>query len=127
MSIPPGVQLAERDKVRRVGIKEVFNDETLERGGDETLRFSGGVELLVVADRERIYQSGRDYVLTTPNVVSWVPGGQAPPFMASYSVRYAAHPDYLITPDSPRSRLEHDVAQSQVVTAMRLDYLQEGL
>src|SRR5215510_16190830 len=53
MSILPGVYLGTRDKVRRIDITEIFNQETLERGGDETLRMSGNVRLLLVADRDR--------------------------------------------------------------------------
>lgn len=126
-SILPGVRLSERDKVRRVMCRESFVDEVLTRGLDETVRFPAGVQLEVIADRERVYQAGRDYVLQPPNQVQWVAGGQAPAFGSQYSVKYAAHPEYLVTPDQPKSRLEHGTGQSQVVILTRLDYLQEGV
>src|SRR5215510_746582 len=62
-SILPGVRLCDRDKVRRLDIAETFTDEVLTRGLDETVRFSSGVILDLVADRQRVYQAGRDYVL----------------------------------------------------------------
>lgn len=121
----PGVVLADRDKVRRLAVKTTFTDEILLRGDDETLRFSVGVELHIVADRTRVYRAGIDYVLMPPNSISWLPGGQAPPFMSQYSVRYQAHPDYLVSPDHPRERAEHAVPFSQVVLLHRLDMLGE--
>ena len=126
-SILPGVRLCDRDKIRRLDITETFTDEVLTRGLDETLRFPSGVTLDLVADRDRVYQPGRDYILTPPNTVTWVAGGQSPAFMQQYSVKYSAQPDYLCTPDNPRSRVEHRTPQSQVVLLTRLDYLAEGL
>jgi hypothetical protein len=126
-SILPGVRLCDRDKVRRLDITETFSDEVLTRGLDETLRFPAGVTLDLVADRARVYQQGRDYALAPPATVTWVAGGQAPNFMQQYSVKYSASPDYLCTPDNPRSRVEHQIPQSQVVLLTRLDYVMEGL
>src|SRR5262245_61603275 len=125
-SILPGVNLCERDKVRRLDITETFTDEVLTRGLDETVRFSSGVVLNLVADRERVYRPEHDYVLTPPGTVRWVAGGQAPAFMQQYSVKYSANPDYLCSPDNPRSRVEHRIPQSQVVTLTRLDYVTDG-
>jgi len=125
-SILPGVRLCDRDKVRRLDITETFSDEVLTRGLDDTVRFSSGVVLDLVADRERIYQAGHDYILTPPNIITWVDGGQAPAFMQQYSVKYSAQPEYLCTPDNPRSRVEHQIAQAQVVMLTRLDYVTEG-
>jgi hypothetical protein len=122
----PGVRLSERDKVRRLDITETFNDEVLTRGLDDTVRFPAGVTLELVADRERVYQPGHDYVLTPPATVTWVAGGQTPAFMQQYSVKYSAQPEYLCTPDNPRSRVEHQIPQSQVVMLTRLDYVVEG-
>ena len=126
-SILPDVRLCDRDKVRRLDITETFTDEVLTRGLDETLRFSSGVVLDLVADRDHVYQPGRDYILTPPSTVTWVAGGQSPAFMQQYSVKYSAHPDYLVSPDNPRSRVEHRTPQSQVVLLTRLDYVAEGL
>jgi hypothetical protein len=125
-SILPGVRLCERDKVRRLDITETFTDEVLTRGLDDTVRFASGVTLDLVADRERLYQSGVDYALSAPGTVTWLTGGQAPAFLQQYSVKYSAHPDYLVTPDNPRSRVEHHTPQAQVVTLTRLDYVTEG-
>jgi hypothetical protein len=125
-TILPGVRLCERDKVRRLDIAETFTDEVLTRGLDDTVRFPSGVTLDLVADRTQVYQPGTDYVLTPPGTVTWVAGGRQPDFLQQYSVKYSAHPEYLCTPDNPRSRVEHHVAQSQVVLLTRLDYLQEG-
>lgn len=122
----PGVRLAERDKIRRLDITETFTDEVLTRGLDETLRFMAGVSLEIVADRERVYRAGQDYTLSG-NTISWVAGGQAPAFMGQYSVKYSANPDYLCSPDNPRSRVENHLPQSQVVVLQRLDYVMEGL
>jgi hypothetical protein len=126
-SMLPGVRLCERDKVRRLDITETFADEVLTRGLDDTVRFSSGVTLDLVADRERLYQPDVDYALSAPGTVAWLTGGQAPAFMQQYSVKYSAHPEYLCTPDAPRSRVEHHVPQSQVVLLTRLDYLTEGV
>jgi hypothetical protein len=126
-SILPGVRLCDRDKVRRLDITETFSDEVLTRGLDDTVRFVSGVVLDLVADRTRVYAPGVDYALTPPATVTWLPGGHAPAFMQQYSVRYSAHADYLCTPESPRSRVENRVPQSQVVILTRLDYVMEGL
>jgi hypothetical protein len=121
----PGIVLADRDKVRRLALKTTFTDEVLLRGDDETLRFSAGVEIHLVADRSTTYVPGADYTLTPPNTITWLAGGQSPAFMAQYSVRYAAHPDYLVSPDHPRERAEMGVQLSQVVLLHRLDMLSE--
>ena len=123
----PGVRLGDRDKVRRLDITETFSDEVLTRGLDETLRFVSGVALDLVADRDRVYRPGMDYTLGAPGTVTWLPGGQSPPFLAQYSVKYSANPDYLVSPDHPRSRVEYHVPQTQVVLLTRLDYVAEGL
>lgn len=122
----PGVRLADRDKVRRLDITETFSDEVLTRGVDDTVRFPSGVVLDVVADRDRIYLPALDYTLVGPGTVSWVPGGQAPPFLGQYAVKYHANPEYLCSPESPRSRVEQRVAGSQWVSLTRLDYVVEG-
>lgn len=125
-TILPGIRLAERDKVRRIDALETFTDEVLTRGLDDTLRFSAGVRLDLVADRERVYRAGVDYALTSPGTVTWLPGGHSPAFMAQYSVKYSAHPEYLSTPDNPRTRLEQRRGQAQMVVLTRLDYVVEG-
>jgi hypothetical protein len=125
-SILPGVRLCERDKVRRLDITETFTDEVLTRGLDDTVRFPSNVHLDLVADRERVYQADQDYVLTPPATVTWLAGGTAPAFLQQYSCKYSANPEYLVTPDNPRSRVEYHVPQAQVVVLTRLDYLSEG-
>lgn len=122
-SVLSTVRLSERDLVRWLDIKDVLNDEVLTRGLDEQLRFSAGVELLVVADRQRTYRPDIDYRLTLPNSVTWVPGGQSPPLAAQYSVKYQAFADYLVVDDSPRLRVEHRTPQSQEVILLRADKL----
>jgi hypothetical protein len=126
-SVLPGLRLAERDKVVVVDFRDTINDEVLIRGVDDTLRFAYGVSLTLVADRDTIYQAGRDYVLTPPNHVTWVPGGLAPPFLGQYACRYDCQVSYLVVTDSPRLRYEHRQGQSQEVLLMRLDHVAEGL
>jgi hypothetical protein len=120
-SLLPGIALTERDKVRRIVLKDRFSDEVLLRGLDDRVRFQAGVELHVVADRGEIYVAGRDYVLLAPNTVSWVAGGHAPTFGQKYSVAYEAHAEYLVVPDAGRARAEGGIAQSSEVVLMRLD------
>jgi hypothetical protein len=120
-SLLPGVRMCERDKVRWVDIKDTFNDELLTRGLQDRVRFTAGVELLVVADRTQVYRPDVDYTLTPPNTVTWLPGGQAPLLARQYSVKYACFPEYLVVNDSPRLRVEHRFSQSQEVVLMRLD------
>src|SRR5262245_29283350 len=120
-SILPGLELAERDKVRRLVLKETFSDEILTKGLDETVRFTAGVQGTLVADRQRVYVQGRDYSVSPAGVVTWVPTALQPEFGMQYSIRYMAFPEYLCSPDNPRSRAEHSVPQAQVVTLNRLD------
>jgi hypothetical protein len=119
----PEVRLGERDKVQWVDIKDTFSDEVLTRGLQERVRFSAGVEVLLVADRTQVYRPGVDYVLTPPNTVTWVAGGMAPPLAAQYAIKYAAYPEFLVVNDTPRLRVEHRIAQSQEVILLRLDRL----
>jgi hypothetical protein len=118
-----GVSLCERDLVRWLDIREVFNDEVLTKGLADRVRFRAGVDLLLVADRTQVYRPGVDYVLTPPSTVTWVPGGQAPALASQYSVRYAAYPEFLVVQDSPRLRVEHRLPQSSEVLLLRLDKL----
>lgn len=119
--------LCERDRVESIEIKDVFTDEVLVKGLDDQVRFTRGVELLLVADRAQIYRLGIDYVLTPPNLVTWLPGGQSPAFGAKYAVKYKAFPEYLVVNDSPRLRIEHGVPQSQEVILLRLDKVTKDL
>jgi hypothetical protein len=120
-SVLPGVRLGERDKVRLVDIRDTFGDEVLTKGIDDEVRFTAGVRLLLVVDRETTYRPGQDYTLTFPNLITWVPGGNAPAFGAQYSCKYEAQPEFLVVNDSPRLRVEHRVPQSQEVLLLRLD------
>jgi hypothetical protein len=122
----PGVRLCERDKVRWLDIRSTMTDEVLVRGLDDRVRFSAGVVLDLVADRERVYRPGVDYTLLEPNTVHWLPGGQAPAFGQQYSLKYSAYPEYLVVGDSPRQRVEGRVAQAQEVVLQLLDKLLEG-
>jgi len=124
-SVLPGIRLCERDKVQIVDIKDTFADEVLTRGIDDATRFDAGVVLELVADRSTVYVPGRDYQLTPPNIVAWLPGGQMPAFGEQYSVKYSAYPLYLVVNDSPRLRVEHRTPQSQEVVLCRLDRLSE--
>jgi len=120
-SVLPGVQLCERDRLQMLDIKDVYNDEVLTMGLDDTVRFRGGVALLLVADRERIYRPGLDYLLTPPDTVTWQPQGQQPAFGQQYAVKYEAYPEFLVVNDSPRLRVEHRIPQAQEVVLLRLD------
>jgi hypothetical protein len=127
-SLLPGIHVAEGDKVRVLSIKDTFSDEVLTRhkvedATKETLRFSAGVELLLVADRVTKYTPDVDYTLTPPNIITWVPGGHAPLVGAKYTVRYNAYPEFLSLPDTPKLRVEHQRPQSQFVMLRRLDKL----
>lgn len=122
-SVLPGMRLCERDKVRLLDITDTFADEVLTQGVDDRLRFSAGVVLRMVADRDRVYREGVDYALTPPSTVAWLPGGQAPAFFSQYSVKYDALPEYLVVNDTPRLRVEYHVPQSQEVLLCRLDRL----
>jgi hypothetical protein len=119
------VRLCERDKVRLLDIKDTFTDEVLTRGVDDTLRFQAGVELRLVADRDRVYLPGVDYGAAPYGTIPWLPGGVAPQFMAQYSVKYDALPEFLVVNDTPRLRVEYHVPQSQEVVLLRLDRLSE--
>jgi hypothetical protein len=122
-TVLPGIRLSERDKVLMQDVKDDYADEILTRGLLEQLRFSHGVELDVIVDQSTIYTPGVDYVLSPPNTVAWVPGGQSPAFGAQYSCKYSAFPEFLVVNDSPRLRVEHRTTQGQEVMLMRLDKL----
>jgi hypothetical protein len=124
-SVLPGIKLCERDKVRLLDIQDIFNDEVLIRGLDDTVRFNAGVKGLVVADRERTYRAGLDYTINTYGIITWVATGIQPAFGAQYSVKYSAFPMYLVVQDSPRLRVEHRTPQAQEVVLCRLDKLSE--
>ena len=124
-SVLPDVRLCERDKVQLVDIRDTFADEVLTRGIDDRVRFSAGVLLELIADRERVYRPGVDYVLTSPNIVTWLPGGDAPAFMAQYSCKYQAYPLFLVVNDTPRLRVEYRIPQAQEIILCRLDRLSE--
>jgi hypothetical protein len=124
-TVLPDVRLCERDKVQLLDIRDTMTDEVLTRGVDDRVRFQGGVILDLVADRERVYRQDVDYTLTPPNIVTWLAGGQAPAFMAQYSCKYHAFPEFLVVNDSPRLRVEHRIPQAQEVVLMRLDKVSE--
>jgi len=124
-SLLPGVQLAERDKVQVLDMHDTFNDETLTRGLDDTVRFQAGVVLRLVADRERVYRAGLDYTLQLPATIAWMTGGQSPDFGQQYAVSYSAMPEYLVVNDTPRLRVEHRITQASEVILLRLDKLSE--
>jgi len=121
----PGIRLAERDKVRRLDIKETFTDEVLTRGLDEQVRFTSGVDVTLLADRQQVYVAGRDYTVSADGMVTWTATGMQPAFGEQYALKYLAYPEYLCSPDSPRARAEHRLPQAQVVTLHRLDRLSE--
>jgi hypothetical protein len=125
-TILPGIELAYQDYVRQVDVKTTFADELLMRGVDDTLSFRYGVEVLVVADRDRVYRPGADYTFVSPQTIAWVPGGQAPAFGERYSVRYRAFPEYLVSPQTPGLRIEARRAMSRVVTLQLLEKLSAG-
>jgi Domain of unknown function (DUF4815) len=120
-SVLRGITIADRDKVQLIDVRDTVNDEVLLRGIDDEVRNTAGVILDVVATRTQVYRQGTDYMLTPPNVVSWLPGGQMPPVGEQYSVRYSFYPEFLVSPDSPRLRVEHSVVQASEVILMRLD------
>ena len=124
-SVLPGVRLCERDRVQLLDIRDSFADEVLTRGLDDTVRFTAGVLLLLVADREHVYKQDVDYVLTPPATITWRPTGTQPAFGAQYSVRYEAYPLFLVVNDTPRLRVEHRIPQAQEVVLCRLDRLSE--
>jgi hypothetical protein len=126
-SVLPGIRLCERDKVRLLDITDSYADEVLTRGVDDTVRFTAGVTLRLVADRGTVYRQGIDYHLAPPATIAWLPTGQAPAFLGQYSVKYEALPEYLVVNDSPRLRVEYHVPQSQEVVLCRLDKLREDL
>jgi hypothetical protein len=125
VTLLPGIRLYERDKVRLVNIKEVFADEVLVQGLDDTVRFRYGVEVYVVADRTTLYRPGDDYVVTPPGTITWLTTGRSPGLGEQYAVRYAAYPEYLVVPSTPRLRVENQTQQSQVVVIQRLDKVSE--
>jgi hypothetical protein len=124
-SILPGVRLCERDLVLLMDIRDTYTDEVLIRALDDQVRFTHGVVLEMVADRDTVYRPGIDYVFTPPNTVAWIPGGHAPPYGMQYSVKYSAYPEFLVVNDSPRLRVEHRIPQSQEVLLMRVDKLRK--
>jgi len=124
-SVLPDVRLYDRDKVRVLDILDTFNDEVLTQGLDDTVRFTSGVHVLLVADRQRIYRETLDYVLTPPATITWVAGGLAPGLGQQYSIKYEAQAEYLVVEDSPRLRVEYHVPQSSEVRLQRLDRLSE--
>lgn len=124
-TILPGVRLAERDKVRRLDIKETFTDEVLTRGLDEQVRFTSGVDVALLADRQQVYVAGRDYTVSPDGMITWTGTGSQPAFGEQYALKYFAYPEYLCSPDNPRARVEHRFPQAQVVTLHRLDRLSE--
>ena len=121
-SILPDIDLAENDQVRCLDKKTVFR-EVLQKDVRDTLRFVSGIEIVFIVDRTTTYFPDRDYVLTAPNLITWVPGGHAPLFSQHYSVRYQAYPDYLVSGDDPRWRVEGRRPQSSEVILMRLDMI----
>jgi hypothetical protein len=121
----PEEDLAEGDQVRFVDKKMTFR-EVLQKDLYERLRFSGGVELLLVTDLLRLYRTPQDYILSLPNTVQWQAGGEAPGFGQQYSVRYHAYADYLVQGDDPRMRISGRQVQSSEVVLRRLDRLTEG-
>jgi hypothetical protein len=121
------VIVADRDKVRLLDVRDTVNDEVLIRGLDDEVRHDAGVVLELVADRDRIYRAGTDYVLIPPNVVSWLPGGYVPAVGEQYSVRYSFLPEFLVVGDTPRLRVEHSVKQASEVMLLRLDKVAPNL
>lgn len=122
----PGVRLALQDLVRCLDMRDTYADEVLTRGTDDTLRFTGEVELEYVGDRVTEFVAGRDYELTAPATLRWKEDGYGPPVGQQYSVRYSALVDFLVVPDDPRIRVEASLPGSQVVTLRRLDKLTES-
>jgi hypothetical protein len=119
----PEIVLGDRDRIRLVDVQELFDEEVLLRGVQDTLRFSAGITVQYVTDRLTVYRPGVEYALTPPNRITWLAGGRAPAVGTFYSVRYFAQPEYLVFLDMPKLRVEHRTAQSQVVTLRRLDHL----
>ena len=120
-SILPGIELGYEDYVRQVDLRATFNNEVLTKDLDDTLLFRYGIQIDTIADRETLYQAGLDYVLTSPNGITWVAGGRAPAMHAQYAVRYRAYPEYLVAAETPRLRIEGRRAQSRVVTLKLLE------
>jgi hypothetical protein len=83
------------------------------------------VRVLLVADRQRVYLEGLDYVLTPPATITWVAGGLSPGLGQQYAIKYEAQPEYLVINDSPRLRVEYHVPQSSEVRLQRLDRLSD--
>jgi hypothetical protein len=125
-TILPGVRFALQDLVRFLDMRDTFADEVLTRGTDDTLRFTGSVEIESVVTRRAVFAPERDYVLTPPATITWLPDGDCPPVGGQYAVRYSANVDYLVVPDDPSIRIEQRIPQSQVVTLRRLDKLTES-
>lgn len=118
---PPEVSLALWDLVTMLDVRDTFADEVLQRDVMDRLRFSQGIEMELVLDRTRTYAPGVDYVLTPPNTITWLPGGNAPASRAFFSVRYNAFPTYAVFLDNERLRVENHTRQSQEVILRRLD------
>lgn len=128
VTVLPDITLGPNDYVRFVDGHNVFA-EVLRKDIDDTLRFRYGVKIVFIADRTTRYRPEIDYVLTPPNIITWVAGGNAPVFESNYSIRYAAFPEYLVIPDTPRFRLEHRLVQSSEVVLRLLDKIstREGI
>lgn len=125
-NIPTGIDITTNDKIRVLAGTMTFT-ELCVRDLDDTLRFTAGVELLAVADREHgLYRANQDYRLQAPASIEWL--GQAAPLAgAQYSVRYKAYPEYLVVSDTPRMRIEHNTMQVQEVTLRLFDKAMPGL
>jgi hypothetical protein len=120
----PGVVLGSQDYVRQLDVKNVFSNEVLIDGLDDTLTFRYGVEVEAVADRHRVYRAGGDYTVAGHTIV-WTSGGMRPGLGEKYTSRYRAYPEYLVAPPSPGVRIEHGIAQSRVVILHLLEKLTE--
>jgi hypothetical protein len=118
---PPEVTLAERDLIRVLDVKDIFDDEVLQKGVLDRVRFQAGVDIEIIVDYTRTYVPDVDYMLVEPNEILWLPGGNAPLESAWYSIRYRAYPEYLVFLDTPRLRAEFHTPQSQEVKLLRLD------
>lgn len=121
--VPPEISLSQDDTVTVLDIRDTFNEEILQRGIQDKVRFQQGVVLELVLDELTVYRPTLDYILTPPATVAWVLGGNAPPTLGRYTVRYSAHPTYAVNVDNPGLRLENHTEQAQKVLLKRLDRL----
>jgi hypothetical protein len=119
---PPDVDVVANDLVRMTEVQDTFNDDVLQRGVRDTVRFISGVTIERVADFTGTYRAGQDYTLAPPNRIAWLPG-RGPAAQARYSVKYTAFAEYLVFLDSPRLRVEGHREQSTELRLMRLDKL----